>query len=116
MKIIENNITDGNRRFGLRIVIPEESQRLGIELGTLSELNITIIDDDGNVTAFLYVLMIPLYVVGDLEIACFTNSTGDIITGYNIILNCVANQIVAYSCSINNQSFRPCECPLCTLQ
>ena len=49
MKIIENNITDGNRRFGLRIVIPEESQQLGIELGTPSELNITIIDDDGNV-------------------------------------------------------------------
>ena len=59
VKLIENNITDGNRRFGLRIVIPEEFQRLGIELGTPSELNITIIDDDGNVklsivTAFLH--------------------------------------------------------------
>lgn len=47
--IIENNITDGNRRFGLRIVIPKETKQLGIELGTLSELLITIIDDDGNV-------------------------------------------------------------------
>ena len=56
--------------------------------------------------------MISLYVVGDLEIACYTDSTGDIINGHNILLQCVANQIVAYSCSINNQSFRPCKCHL----
>ena len=56
--------------------------------------------------------MIPLYVVGDLEIACFTNSTGDIINGHNILLHCIANQIVAYSCSINDGLFRPCKCHL----
>ena len=46
--------------FGLRIVIPDESRRLGIELGTPSELNITIIDDDGNVihiTDFLCIFL-----------------------------------------------------------
>ena len=49
INIIENNITDGNRIFGLRLVIPEESKQLGIELGTPSESTITIIDDDGNI-------------------------------------------------------------------
>lgn len=47
VEIIENNITDGNKRFGLRIIVPEETQRLGIELGTPSELNVTVVDDDG---------------------------------------------------------------------
>ena len=63
----------------------------------------------------MFLWSLCMYVVGDLEIACFTNSTGDVINGHNIILNCVANQIVAYSCSINNQSFQPCKCPLRTL-
>lgn len=54
VEVIENNITDGNRLFGLRLVVPEEAQKLGIELGAPSELNITIIDDDGNVT-MLYI-------------------------------------------------------------
>ena len=49
IKIIENNITDGNRIFGLRLVIPEESKQLGIQLGTPSESKITIVDDDGNI-------------------------------------------------------------------
>ena len=50
VEVIENNITDGNRQFGLRLIIPEEAQQLGIELGAPSELNVTILDDDGNVT------------------------------------------------------------------
>ena len=57
VEAIENNVTDGNRQFGLRLVIPEEAQQLGIELGVPNELNITIIDDDGNITSlhFSYV-------------------------------------------------------------
>lgn len=61
VETIENNVTDGNRKFGLRIIIPEETQRLGIELGTPSELNITIIDDDGNIRIITVVIVLIGY-------------------------------------------------------
>ena len=44
--IIQDDITKGNKTFGVRISIPAETQKLGVLLGTQSELIISIIDDD----------------------------------------------------------------------
>lgn len=55
-------------------------------------------------------LFLCMYVVGDLEVTCFTNSTGDIINGHDVLLQCNANQIVAYTCRVNGQLVQPCEC------
>lgn len=53
-------------------------------------------------------ILIPLLLVDGLEVACFTNTTGDV-SGHNVILHCVANQIVVYLCEINSQLFQPCK-------
>ena len=54
--IIQDNITERTKAFGVRIVIPAETQQLGVSLGTQSELIIRIIDDDRKLLFCLYVI------------------------------------------------------------
>ena len=44
--IIQDVIIERNESFGVRIIIPEETQELGVSLGSPSLLYITIIDDN----------------------------------------------------------------------
>ena len=46
VNIIEDDITERTERFGVRIIIPEETQQLGVTLGSPSELEVRIGDDD----------------------------------------------------------------------
>lgn len=50
-----------------------------------------------------------MYAVGDLEVTCFTKTSGDIISGHNIVLQCEANQVVVYACTMNNKPFQVCK-------
>jgi len=45
--ILDDTITERVESFGARIIIPEETRLLGIELGTPSTIIFTIEDDDG---------------------------------------------------------------------
>ena len=45
--IFDDSITERTETFEARIVIPEETQRLGVSLGSPSMLTIRILDDDG---------------------------------------------------------------------
>ena len=47
MTIIDDTIIERAESFGARIIIPEETRRLGIELGTPSTVIVTISDNDG---------------------------------------------------------------------
>ena len=44
--IIQDNIVEQIEEFGVRIIIPVETQQLGVLLGTPSEITIRIVDDD----------------------------------------------------------------------
>ena len=44
--IIQDSITERTESFGVRIIIPEEAQQLGVTLGNLSEITVMIQDDD----------------------------------------------------------------------
>ena len=44
--IVQDNIAERTEAFGVRIIIPAETQQLGVLLGTPSEMTIRIIDDD----------------------------------------------------------------------
>ena len=46
VNIIQDNITERTEAFEVRIIIPEETQQLGVSLGTPSVLRVTIGDDD----------------------------------------------------------------------
>ena len=44
--ILQDKITERTETFGARIIIPVETQQLGVQLGPLSSLIIKILDDD----------------------------------------------------------------------
>ena len=44
--IIDDSVTERTKAFGVRIIIPEETQRLGVTLGSPSELTVMLRDDD----------------------------------------------------------------------
>ena len=44
--IIQDEINEKTENFSARIIIPLETQQLGVKLGSPSTLNIAIIDDD----------------------------------------------------------------------
>ena len=44
--ILQDKITERIESFGARIVIPSETQQLGVQLGSPSSLIIKILDDD----------------------------------------------------------------------
>ena len=46
VRIIPDNITERTEDFDVRIIIPPETQQLGVSLGTPSVLRVRIIDDD----------------------------------------------------------------------
>ena len=48
--IIQDQITERTESFGARIIIPPETQRLGVQLGSPSTLNVRILDDDCKLT------------------------------------------------------------------
>ena len=52
--IIQDNIVEQIEEFGIRIIIPIETQQLGVLLGTPSEITIRIVDDD---CKLLYLIM-----------------------------------------------------------
>ena len=115
--IIQDNITEKTKAFGVRMIICPETQQLGVSLGTPSEITIRIIDDDRKLL-FLYAIkqcqtdheLLHKFAAGELEITVFTNTTGDELSGHTIQLYFAANQDdVTYRCRINNQPFIPCE-------
>ena len=44
--ILQDSITERTEVFGVRIIIPEEAQQLGVTLGSPSVISIRIADDD----------------------------------------------------------------------
>jgi len=56
--ILDDTITERAERFGARIIIPEKTQQLGIELGTPSTIIITISDDDGRLFNAIFCFLI----------------------------------------------------------
>ena len=44
--ILDDSITERTEGFEVRIIIPEETQQLGVSLGTPSVLSVRIFDDD----------------------------------------------------------------------
>ena len=44
--IIQDSISEGIEEFGVRIIVPEETQQLGVTAGNPSVITITITDDD----------------------------------------------------------------------
>ena len=44
--IIQDSITERTESFGVRMIIPEEAQQLGVTLGNPSEISVMIQDDD----------------------------------------------------------------------
>jgi len=44
--ILEDVITERTESFGARIIIPQDTQRLGVRLGDQSTMIINILDDD----------------------------------------------------------------------
>lgn len=46
VNFIDDQITERTERFGARIIIPPETQRLGVQLGPQSTLEVGILDDD----------------------------------------------------------------------
>ena len=44
--IIQDSVVERTELFGVRIIIPEETQQLGVMLGSPSELTVSIQDDD----------------------------------------------------------------------
>ena len=46
VNILDDNITERTEGFEVRIIIPEETQQLGVSLGTPSVLSVRIFDDD----------------------------------------------------------------------
>ena len=48
--IIQDQITERTESFRARIIVPEETQQLGVQLGSLSELTVHIQDDDCKLT------------------------------------------------------------------
>lgn len=111
VNVIEDDITERTRIFGVRIIVPADAQQLGVLLGAPSELFVTIIDDDRKLL-FLCIpnWLLQKFVAGELEITVFTNTTGDELNGYIIQLYFDANQDeVTYRCRINDLPFIPCK-------
>ena len=48
--IIQDQITERTESFRARIIIPPETQQLGVQLGSPSELTVNIQDDDCKLT------------------------------------------------------------------
>ena len=48
--IIQDQITERTESFRARIIIPPETQQLGVQLGSPSELTVNIRDDDCKLT------------------------------------------------------------------
>ena len=48
--IIQDQMTERTESFRVRIIIPPETQRLGVQLGSPSELTVNIRDDDCKLT------------------------------------------------------------------
>ena len=46
VNFIQDEIIERTERFGARIIIPPEAQRLGVQLGSSSTLIVGILDDD----------------------------------------------------------------------
>ena len=46
VRILQDRLTERTERFGVRIIIPESTRQLGVELGSPSELIVSILDDD----------------------------------------------------------------------
>ena len=46
VNITQDTIAERTEEFRVRIIIPEETQQLGVTLGTPSEISIRITDDD----------------------------------------------------------------------
>ena len=44
--IIQDPVAERTELFGVRIIIPEETQQLGVMLGSPSDLTVSIRDDD----------------------------------------------------------------------
>ena len=44
--ILQDSVTERTEVFGVRIIIPEEAQQLGVTLGSPSVISIRIADDD----------------------------------------------------------------------
>ena len=44
--ILQDSVTERTEAFGVRIIIPEETQQLGVTLGSPSVIPIRIADDD----------------------------------------------------------------------
>ena len=55
VNIINDNITERTEEFEVRIIIPEETQQLGVCLCTPSVLRVTISDDDRKLL-FAYII------------------------------------------------------------
>ena len=48
--ILQDNITERNESFGVRIIISPETQQLGVQIGSPSIFIIKILDDDRKLT------------------------------------------------------------------
>ena len=44
--IIQDSVAERSETFGVRIIIPQKAQQLGVTLGSPSVMHITIADDD----------------------------------------------------------------------
>ena len=110
--IIQDQITERTESFRARIIVPEETQRLGVQLGSPSELTVNIQDDDCKLTWQMrtkhYYFHVFL-VAGNLEIICSTNVTGDNVNGRMIQLFFEANQDATFRCRINNGAYTTCK-------
>ena len=109
MTILDDTITERAERFGARIIIPQETQQLGIELGTPSTIIITISDDDGrlfNVISYFLIFALLYFLEDDLEITCYTVYFSN---NRSVQLFFEGNQEANFSCAINNNPLQTCE-------
>ena len=107
VNILNDEITEQTESFGARIIIPEETRRLGIDLGTPSTIIVTITDDDGKIIyANFKFSLFTNCVEGDLEIICYTVYFS---SNTSVQLFFEGNQEAEFSCAINNDTLQNCK-------
>ena len=107
MATIDDKKMERTEYAGVRIVIPPESKQLGVKLGAKAERIFRILDNDGNVflNTYSYAILYTIHcIVGNLEVTCYTNVSGDVVKGRNVQLIFEANQDAEFWCGIYDQS------------
>ena len=106
---IENDdITERTESFGIRLILPEATQQLGVTLGDDSEVIIGIRDDDGNSFTLMQMSLFNTvtFIEGDLEITCFTVYSSE---NRTVTLFFEGNQEADFSCALNDGDLEICK-------